>query len=1004
MFLKKIRADKKQHKKSNFRLRKSRDTHSNNNSSISNHTIILDKQQNICENNTSSQSNMNNFYYKINESINNNHDTSKNNKDSYHNFNDFNEDLIDDDFTENCDTNGEFNGREYNNNKKQNCYSGDAGPYFPNFTIFLLFLWVIKHQIGFEAYKDFANIVKHPKFNANDVPFSLATVKKYRNGLPLLPFKGYTISLNNHNTPSTSKPTTQAFIFPLKNILCRILSNPQLHEHIIENIVEYNSLPFQFKSQQRRNASYDGCLWMTDYTIIINPINIVSKVDIWLTDIGELSNFQYFINEIVYCINGQWSTRPIDLRHHHPVEYITTQNTPSNLPIYKFFLDIYIDKFGPFRNAYHGIGGIYLQIGNMPQILRQKLKNHFLIGFIPFSASCDEVLQPLINDIQDLEHGYELEISNQTVWVTGGLGVITSDLPEGNEQSGIKNHNAHYGCRNCMIHHNNLHNITFDIVKYARYHHITTSHFEDISNAKTQAEREILSTQYGIREKPSSFDSISRDKHIQCPHDAFHCIGGLAKEMLQSTFGILNSIGENEFLNVWRNFEYPSVWSRQQNPISHLNSYFFSDYLRLSMIMPFLINRSLISTSMLNRTIVEFLIEESKFTKRQIIDQFLSLWASFSKMASLIFCKEFSEDNYNDLQQNIIHWSEKVGKFFPRITQLPNFHILCHFTMHARNFATLVNVAVPTKEMMHRLFKAMIPHSNKKNIEMDFVQCDNCLQTLRFLLDGGVDKRYDTERQLNFNMLSKDQCVRALLSSWYILPSKFDLEQDDDNTSLQITCMDENYINIKVQGLYTKHDLQTNNLEKNLDNNLFAEFGRSYNEELDCTEHLTSRKVKYYKSISYTIVDGNNQSNIRLRVGDVINVLEDISDDRETELKTITSYAQIRAIFLHTKDQLQIPFLLLNWFISLGINDSKLGCPRYRLQQLSDQTWRRIYAIKWIDHQPNNHFIHQCRKTVCLRNGLQENGFSELMDARKWILGSFKIKWTWFDARTGLKA
>ncbi|UZO24593.1 uncharacterized protein OCT59_016889 [Rhizophagus irregularis] len=811
MFLKKIRADKKQHKKSNFRLRKSRDTHSNNNSSISNHTIILDKQQNICENNTSSQSNMNNFYYKINESINNNHDTSKNNKDSYHNFNDFNEDLIDDDFTENCDTNGEFNGREYNNNKKQNCYSGDAGPYFPNFTIFLLFLWVIKHQIGFEAYKDFANIVKHPKFNANDVPFSLATVKK------------------------------------------------------IENIVEYNSLPFQFKSQQRRNASYDGCLWMTDYTIIINPINIVSKVDIWLTDI----------------------------------------------------------------------------------------------------ASCDEVLQPLINDIQDLEHGYELEISNQTVWVTGGLGVITSDLPEGNEQSGIKNHNAHYGCRNCMIHHNNLHNITFDIVKYARYHHITTSHFEDISNAKTQAEREILSTQYGIREKPSSFDSISRDKHIQCPHDAFHCIGGLAKEMLQSTFGILNSIGENEFLNVWRNFEYPSVWSRQQNPISHLNSYFFSDYLRLSMIMPFLINRSLISTSMLNRTIVEFLIEESKFTKRQIIDQFLSLWASFSKMASLIFCKEFSEDNYNDLQQNIIHWSEKVGKFFPRITQLPNFHILCHFTMHARNFATLVNVAVPTKEMMHRLFKAMIPHSNKKNIEMDFVQCDNCLQTLRFLLDGGVDKRYDTERQLNFNMLSKDQCVRALLSSWYILPSKFDLEQDDDNTSLQITCMDENYINIKVQGLYTKHDLQTNNLEKNLDNNLFAEFGRSYNEELDCTEHLTSRKVKYYKSISYTIVDGNNQSNIRLRVGDVINVLEDISDDRETELKTITSYAQIRAIFLHTKDQLQIPFLLLNWFISLGINDSKLGCPRYRLQQLSDQTWRRIYAIKWIDHQPNNHFIHQCRKTGC---------------------------------------
>uniref|UniRef100_U9TNT1 Uncharacterized protein n=1 Tax=Rhizophagus irregularis (strain DAOM 181602 / DAOM 197198 / MUCL 43194) TaxID=747089 RepID=U9TNT1_RHIID len=143
---------------------------------------------------------------------------------------------------------------------------------------------------------------------------------------------------------------------------------------------------------------------------------------------------------------------------------------------------------------------------------------------------------------------------------------------------------------------------------------------------------------------------------------------------------------------------------------------------------------------------------------------------------------------------------------------------------------------------------------------------------------------------------------------------------------------------------------------------------------------------------NYTIVDGNNQSNIRLRVGDVINVLEDISDDRETELKTITSYAQIRAIFLHTKDQLQIPFLLLNWFISLGINDSKLGCPRYRLQQLSDQTWRRIYAIKWIDHQPNNHFIHQCRKTGC-ENGNHDKTNAQKLHKHKYLILNLFAKW-----------
>jgi hypothetical protein len=86
--------------------------------------------------------------------------------------------------------------------------------------------------LGLEAYKDFANIVKHPEFNPKDVPLSLSTVKKYRDGLPLLPFKGHTVTINNRNAPSTSNPTRQALIFPLKNILHRVLSNPQLREHM----------------------------------------------------------------------------------------------------------------------------------------------------------------------------------------------------------------------------------------------------------------------------------------------------------------------------------------------------------------------------------------------------------------------------------------------------------------------------------------------------------------------------------------------------------------------------------------------------------------------------------------------------------------------------------------------------------------------------------------------------------------------------------------------------
>ncbi|CAJ0630157.1 13494_t:CDS:2 [Entrophospora sp. SA101] len=162
--------------------------------------------------------------------------------------------------------------------------------------------------------------------------------------------------------------------------------------------------------------------------------------------------------------------------------------------------------------------------------------------------------------------------------------------------------------------------------------------------------------------------------------------------------------------------------------------------------------------------------------------------------------------------------------------------------------------------MIHRLYKAIIPHSNKKNIELDFVCCDNCLQTLQFLLDGGVDERYD-----------------------YISSSTIDLDQEDNSSSpSQITCMNENYIN---------HDLQTADLENTLNDDLFAEIGYAYQEQLNCIEHLASQKVKYFKSISYTIIDDDDWIDVNLHVGDIIDVLEDISNNENTGIKMIISYA-----------------------------------------------------------------------------------------------------------------
>jgi hypothetical protein len=67
-----------------------------------------------------------------------------------------------------------------------------------------------------------------------------------------------------------------------------------------------------------------------------------------------------------------------------------------------------------------------------------------------------------------------------------------------------------------------------------------------------------------------------------------------------------------------------------------------------------------------------------------------------------------------------------------------------HLLQHARNFATLTNTAVGIKEMVHRTFKIMVPHTNRKVIELDLTRRYNTAQALRHLIDGWADPRFST--------------------------------------------------------------------------------------------------------------------------------------------------------------------------------------------------------------------------------------------------------------------
>jgi hypothetical protein len=86
----------------------------------------------------------------------------------------------------------------------------------------------IQFIIGTNAYQELVKIIRHPDFKANEVPYSVTTLKNIRKGLPLLPFTGKSININLNNTPSNTLPLKEAYTFSIKNYIHCIINNPTL--------------------------------------------------------------------------------------------------------------------------------------------------------------------------------------------------------------------------------------------------------------------------------------------------------------------------------------------------------------------------------------------------------------------------------------------------------------------------------------------------------------------------------------------------------------------------------------------------------------------------------------------------------------------------------------------------------------------------------------------------------------------------------------------------------
>jgi hypothetical protein len=242
--------------------------------------------------------------------------------------------------------------------------------------------------------------------------------------------------------------------------------------------------------------------------------------------------------------------------------------------------------------------------------------------------------------------------------------VFTTDLPQGNDLASVKRHNAEYGCRGCFISQDGLGNMDFDTIRHGRYHHLTTALLAKLRNLETRAAQNAYASKWGLSlRSPHPLDQLAINRHTQTPQDPAHILlQNLTKTLITGTLDLLNPDGVSTFLAGLTNFDLPRKWSRFQNPFLHIKSYFFSDFARLMMIGPFLIDK--LDTGHFSSGILDAMKARMNLSRcTQVVKEILTCWVAMASANALCFSSHI--DNYAEIGKTLYELGLMLMKVKP---------------------------------------------------------------------------------------------------------------------------------------------------------------------------------------------------------------------------------------------------------------------------------------------------------------------------------------------------
>ena len=89
---------------------------------------------------------------------------------------------------------------------------------------------------------------------------------------------------------------------------------------------------YHSKDRTRRGINKERWMIEEDYQVIPIDNITIKPISVWLKDLPEPMSYDYYVSEILYrdAATNRMQIRPVNLRHHHPSEYVIAAN-PSPL-------------------------------------------------------------------------------------------------------------------------------------------------------------------------------------------------------------------------------------------------------------------------------------------------------------------------------------------------------------------------------------------------------------------------------------------------------------------------------------------------------------------------------------------------------------------------------------------------------------------------------------------------------------------------------------------------